>query len=218
MKTYVQISCENCHHSEVCVFRGVKDIIICSACRSSNPKIEFVEWINSEWIEIPRITTPNALSTHYVNKVAQSLIATNSISRLEMAREVSTSGEIYKSLDNAAELINHWVSEYLSGVKMTNHLMDVMMTSWSISQDFDENVQTFLDAVIKDIARNPDNHKLYDFFNVAWPFGQFIYNHFPDLPDEYTDDVSKGVSDFLHEYSLADTIFSYEERAGEMLE
>jgi len=66
----------------------------------------FVEWINSEWVEIPRITEPNGLSAHYVNIIARSLMATNNTSSLEMTREVSTSGEIYKSLDRAAENIN----------------------------------------------------------------------------------------------------------------
>lgn len=217
MKTYVRISCSFCGHNDVYQYRGHKDVLVCEYCSTENPEIVFVEWRDSEWLEVSSIGSATELGTHYVNVVAMALYGINNLPLIEMTRDVSTSKEIYKNLDDAVERINRHVVGFLNGLKTTNHLMDIMSTAWSINQDFDANVQTFLDAVIKDIARNPDNHHLYGYWHSAFPLGQIIFDHFPDLPDEYTDEAWKGVTEFLNEYSLADMIFQYENRASDML-
>ena len=192
----------------------------CPVCNSKDVETCFVELIKNEWTEVETVNWEDDISnltSFFINKIEPSLYDMNSVHLLDTVRKRCTSREIRSFVKKASEATSQIIKSRIETLITTNHLLDILDSTFNSDKTFENNVHIFLDAVVNDVARNPTHHEyyypLFETNSTLFTLTDFVHEYFSNIPEEYS---SKRVL-FAVETQIGNQIQDVESRLIDML-
>lgn len=102
------------------------------------------------------------------------------------SRRSFTTTELIGGVRGAKMDVLDEIGSYFDQFIFELHLQDIKDRVWDEASSFDQNLKTFLDEIIFDLVRHPENHEFYEALNGSDnAFVNFVEQHFDDMPEDF---------------------------------